>query len=123
MSDQAFTQRRSQFSVRREKTYTFRADPETTVYITDGYLKYQRVDPSEDGFYHLRDGLYVIKKRKKNEMGNEPSNELFIDALNVINGEPHIIFRMEFYTYGDKEKEIFRYLDEILPFNIYIPLT
>lgn len=99
------------------------ADPETTVYLTDGYLKYQRVDPSENGFYHLRDGLYVIKKRKKSGMGNESSEELIIEALNVINGEPHIIFRMEFLTYGDKEKEIFKYLNEILPFNIYIPLT
>jgi len=117
MSDQAFIQKRSQHPVREEKVYTFKHSPEMTVYYTDPALgsRYVLIRPDDDGYYRLSDGLYVIKMHRIRD--NE--EDLHLVAVNVVNGEPHIVFRAVFHTMNaERDKKIMEYLNDVLPWNI-----
>jgi len=55
----------------------------------------------------------VLRKDK------EPSDLLVVEAIKVTDGVPYSLFRMYFPLF-ENETEIFKYLNEILPFNSYI---
>jgi hypothetical protein len=90
-----------------------------TVYYTDGY-RYILIRPDDDGYYHLSDGMYVIKMHRIRD--NE--EDLHFVAVNVVNGEPHIVFRAIFYTMNaERDKKIMEYLNDVLPWNMSFPMT
>ena len=136
MSDQAFIQRRSQHPVREEeKVYRYRPDPEAIaveVYLTNGIDTYKPVELSQDGTFHLKDGLYIIKEHIKPSdvypytpkllrNGHLPSDLIEVVVMKVTNGDAYAVFTM-YFPLDENEKEIYKYLDEILPFNSYITL-